>query len=561
MSEKPSIGDHDASAIGEKAGANAHDTNRPGSSSFTDETGDWLRRIAGIEVFQWNPLRETGDAERFALVNNFGDLLGPVVVERMLARHLPGAVPNPGADGRRLLTIGSVMHLAGPRSVIWGTGINGKVRNNTVQPSVKLDIRAVRGPWTAQFLHDRGIRVPRVFGDPALLLPRLLPELAIWRKVKRFDVLLAPNFHDYGDFTDELPRVDPTAPVSHVLRMIAQSRFVIGSSLHAIAVADALGVPARFIASRSESEFKYRDYLAGTGRDLARIARSVPEALDMGGHEPPRIDLDLLEAAFPWDLWHDPIGRTVEVPMQVTDLFQVDPVVLENWKSSIADAGAENRARLRGKFFDDIVPRTVAAVKGADAGNQAAALECAAEYRARVLPWLHSADLNEDERELAVCIERRDAVRLAICDTLHGRPVVAAVRSVRWLGEGVLLSLAVTLASTVNDLEALHLVLESSHADRRVTIPSLFFSLQNRQWLLETDVFVPRAELADDTHWRVSVDLVSADGSTRNVAVQSSGTSHTPFCDALRNESHALSGEPCVLDLGFAADSNAKCHA
>ena len=88
-----------------------------------------------------------------------------------------------------------------------------------------------------------------------------------------------------------------------MLRRIARSAFVVGSSLHAVIVAERLGVPARFLAPHREHELKYRDYLGGTGRQGVRFAADVGQALDLGGMLEPVVDLDALTAAFPYDLW------------------------------------------------------------------------------------------------------------------------------------------------------------------------------------------------------------------------------------------------------------------
>ena len=47
--------------------------------------------------------------------------------------------------------------------------------------------------------------------------------------------------------------VNPLAPLWEVIRHIAQSEFVVASSLHGIIVAEALGVPVRPLGSRAEA--------------------------------------------------------------------------------------------------------------------------------------------------------------------------------------------------------------------------------------------------------------------------------------------------------------------
>ncbi|WP_369371473.1 polysaccharide pyruvyl transferase family protein [Promicromonospora sp. Populi] len=101
----------------------------------------------------------------------------------------------------------------------------------------------------------------------------------------------------------ELETLDPQDHVDSVLLQIASSRFVISTSLHAVIVAEALGIPARFVRSLHEHPFKYRDYLAGTGRAFEPIAGTVEEALVLGGQPAPEFDADALLEAFPWELW------------------------------------------------------------------------------------------------------------------------------------------------------------------------------------------------------------------------------------------------------------------
>ena len=96
------------------------------------------------------------------------------------------------ARSAQLMSVGSVLHLASSRAVVWGSGINGKMPLDSIPGD--LDIRAVRGPRTAEVLRAMGYTPPEVFGDPALLLPLLRPDLAAKRRL--WDVAVVPNFND-----------------------------------------------------------------------------------------------------------------------------------------------------------------------------------------------------------------------------------------------------------------------------------------------------------------------------------------------------------------------------
>jgi pyruvyltransferase len=233
-------------------------------------------------------------------VNNFGDLLGPLIVQRIRATQGLG---RPARDGQvRLLTAGSIMRMARPGDVIWGTGVNGK-SIGAQYSGLELDIRAVRGPLTRDVLERNGHRVPRVFGDPGLLVGSLWTPQELAAGWSSPDVVVVPNLHDLRTVPPLSNMIDPRRGVREVLGRIAASHFVVGSSLHAIVVAESLGIPARLVSSTFEPDFKYRDYYAGTGRAGFTAAATVTEAIRMGGELPPVWDRDALLDAFPSDLW------------------------------------------------------------------------------------------------------------------------------------------------------------------------------------------------------------------------------------------------------------------
>lgn len=233
-------------------------------------------------------------------VHNFGDLLGPLIVPLLLQRSgLPAATtPN-----RRLLTIGSILHLAHAGDVVWGSGRNGHIAEQMHRTDA-LDVRAVRGPLTRDLLLARGVDCPAVFGDPALLLPMVRQDLVELSRRKKWAVTFVSHMHDRPQRPQRgVHSVSALANVERVLRAIVQSELVVATSLHGVIVAEAFGVPARSIVNDREPEFKFADYYLGTGRPDYVRAGSIPEALALGGERPPDIDLQPLLAAFPVDLF------------------------------------------------------------------------------------------------------------------------------------------------------------------------------------------------------------------------------------------------------------------
>lgn len=269
-----------------------------------------------VEVYSWNAQRlrvrrtarlAKGPLRRVLMkpVNNFGDLLAPIVVGGLLGQQV--STTGEGKN-RRLFSIGSVLHIAKDGDVVWGAGRNGRFGHDRHTFS-SLDVRAVRGPLTRAFLMEKGIAVPEVYGDPALLLPRFMPELRQWLRTPQHDVTVVPNLDD-KQLLSRNQRVIPTGlllnpcdPLRAVLKRIAQSRLVVGSSLHAIVVAESLGIPARAFRASIDPPFKYLDYYEGTGRKGVMIADTAAAAMVMGGAEPLNWDPEPLMTSFPADLF------------------------------------------------------------------------------------------------------------------------------------------------------------------------------------------------------------------------------------------------------------------
>ncbi|MFK0003909.1 polysaccharide pyruvyl transferase family protein [Paenarthrobacter sp. NPDC090522] len=269
--------------------------------------------VYGVDVLSWNPIRENATG-RVGNVNNFGDLLGPVLVRKLLQTRALGLsllAPAMQAEVRgTLLTVGSIVHFASDGDTIWGSGVNGKIGLAHHRFS-DLDVRAVRGPLSGRWLvKNKGIDDPEVYGDPALLLLDAMPHLFELSQQKNSKLAVIPNFHDF-DALRTLPDViNPRGSVVDVLTRLVQSEQIATSSLHGLVVGELLGIPTALFMPSKESLFKYEDYILGTGRRKLLCHATVDDALkalriNSGFHEHPLAawNPDPLRRSFPSDLW------------------------------------------------------------------------------------------------------------------------------------------------------------------------------------------------------------------------------------------------------------------
>jgi pyruvyltransferase len=274
--------------------------------------------IGNVKVVAWNPARIRqlrGLENRLGVLlgfrlNNFGDLLGPSIVQSMLAFQDTPPTPKWPIAHRRLLTVGSILHFAKDGDTVWGSGINGKVSSTDIISS-KLDIRALRGPLSAETLSQAGHSVTDVYGDPALLLF----ELGYPRPVRTFktNICLIPNINDLVEWRGhrlKMQMISPCSSLDVIIHAISETRLLVTSSLHALIIAEMLDVPVRLVRSIHEPPLKYMDYVLGTGRTSIDWWNSVEEAVslelsDRHGTNPLRKwDPSRLIDAFPWDLWN-----------------------------------------------------------------------------------------------------------------------------------------------------------------------------------------------------------------------------------------------------------------
>ncbi len=264
--------------------------------------------LEGLPLFWWGENREI----------NFGDYLSLKIVERMIDGPVRYYRKKPKSHEQKLLAVGSIFYFAYDNDVIWGSGINGKTLDRSQYEFTNLDVRAVRGPKTREFLWENfRIQAPAIYGDPALLLPYLFPEFKRKQNPK-YDYVIVVHYQELHLFPRSANSniVYATDPWHEVIDKILDSKFVISSSLHGVIVAESFGIPARYmrVSEKNQHLFKYEDYYLGTGRPHFQYANSVEEALKMGGEPPFICDLQKLYEAFPFDLWPSATPKKFNFP-------------------------------------------------------------------------------------------------------------------------------------------------------------------------------------------------------------------------------------------------------
>jgi pyruvyltransferase len=161
-----------------------------------------------------------------------------------------------------VIAVGSVAALATRGAVLWGTGIMN--RDDRIQPGVQ--IAAVRGPLTREAAQRSKVPCPPVFGDPGLLVPRLLPR----QRASCDEPGLVPHFSNLADA--RLPAgwrlVDVRESVDVFVDQLCRCAWVASSSLHGIILAHAYGIPAAWVSYGilpSGDDTKFHDYFLSVG--------------------------------------------------------------------------------------------------------------------------------------------------------------------------------------------------------------------------------------------------------------------------------------------------------
>lgn len=218
-------------------------------------------------IFEWKyPLDDNVYVSFDAHKDNFGDILTPLVVDYLSEKNVVRISSVKTLNSPHFLVIGSVLQKATCNSSVWGSGFISEDSNLSEIPK---EIYAVRGPLSRKKLHDMNIDCPEVYGDPALLMPEIYQPIACSKKYKlgiipHYIDKDHPILNDVETLNPDICLIDIQNPNPlNVIDAMNSCEMIVSSSLHGIIVADAYGIPAKWVHFSEDvigNGFKFRDY-------------------------------------------------------------------------------------------------------------------------------------------------------------------------------------------------------------------------------------------------------------------------------------------------------------
>ncbi|MFL1875912.1 polysaccharide pyruvyl transferase family protein [Hansschlegelia beijingensis] len=195
--------------------------------------------------------------------SNFGDLLSPWIVRKLSGHDVVLA------DRTRphYLAIGSVLDKANDKSIVWGSGSFGTESRSHMPRGAQY--LAFRGPLTRNKIDTAKLNAPRIYGDPALLVPMFHkrtrePSHELGVIVRWSEPRLRDGLNLEGVKKIDFSRGD----IEAVLDDILDCKRILSSSLHGLIIADAYGIPNAWKVTNSPKgrEFKFWDYFLSVGK-------------------------------------------------------------------------------------------------------------------------------------------------------------------------------------------------------------------------------------------------------------------------------------------------------
>jgi hypothetical protein len=202
---------------------------------------------------------------------NYGDWLTPFIFSHYTESKILFQGLTTRAPGKHIVSLGSVGRFIKSNSVVVGTGVSSFEH----QLNPKAQYISVRGPHTAELLRNSGGPVISNFGDPAIVLSRILPmvrgktngRIALIRHYTHLQapVKLPENF-------DELSvQISNPKDLINFIHKLNEYDSVATSAMHVMITCQSYGIPCAMVVFKGFEDYvhgsgiKYSDYSLGAG--------------------------------------------------------------------------------------------------------------------------------------------------------------------------------------------------------------------------------------------------------------------------------------------------------
>lgn len=171
------------------------------------------------------------------------------------------------------LVIGSTITLlTNSHTIIWGAGV---IDPKQQLPAIPQKVLAVRGPLSRQYLLDKGIECPPVYGDPAMLVKYYhKPQIN-----KKYKLGVIPHYEDFSHpAIQNLKKQEGVLIIKmegygnwlEVIDQICSCEYIASSSLHGLIIAETYEIPNLWIELYGKllgGHFKFHDFFLSIGHD------------------------------------------------------------------------------------------------------------------------------------------------------------------------------------------------------------------------------------------------------------------------------------------------------
>ena len=202
---------------------------------------------------------------------NYGDWLTPFIFNHYTENRIIFQGLTTQAPKKHLVSLGSVGRFIKSNSVVVGTGVSSF--KHALNP--KAEYISVRGPHTAELLLQSGGPKVEVFGDPAVVLSRILP----FTRGKTNGRIALIRHHTHLQAPVKLPENfdELSVQISHPNDIIAfieklhEYDSVVTSAMHVMITCQSYGIPCALVVFNGFEDYvhgdgiKYSDYALGAG--------------------------------------------------------------------------------------------------------------------------------------------------------------------------------------------------------------------------------------------------------------------------------------------------------